>query len=115
MVHLVHVYVPEPHPQSPDPSPYSGVVSERGYSERRQPQTYKERVAVAAEVARMLEGNQLLLVDEMVPRRNNPVWCSYGPMPNSAYLIDQRGEIRAVHQFVNVSVMEAEIDELVGK
>lgn len=115
VVHFVHIYVPEPHPMGPDPSPYTGRLSERGYSQRHQPRTYDERVAVATEVAAMFEGNQRLLVDELSPRRSNPVWCSYGPMPNSAYLIDQRGVIRVVQQWVNAANMQAEIDELLSE
>ncbi len=115
VVHFVHVYVPEPHPKGPDPSPYTGSVMERGYSERRQPRTYDERVAVATEVAAMLEGHQRLLVDELSPRRSNPVWCSYGPMPNSAYLIDQSGVMRVVQLWVDAAKMQTAIDELLSE
>jgi len=115
VVHFLNIYVPEPHPQSPDPSPYTGRVSERAYSERRQPRTYDERVALAREVKGLLEGNQLVLVDEMAPLRSNPVWCSYGPMPNCAYLIDQSGTVVTAQMWVDVEAMETAIDELLGK
>lgn len=115
VVHFVHVYVPEPHPESPDPSPYSGYVNERAYSERRQPRSYDERVTLAREADALLEGNQLMLVDEMTPLRGNPVWCSYGPMPNLAYLIDQSGTVRVAQKWVDAVKMEAAIDELLGK
>ena len=114
VVHFVHVYVPEPHPMRPDPSPYTGRVAEREYSQRPQARTYSEREAAASEVAAMLEGPQLMLVDEFLPMRSNPVWCSYGPMPNPAYLIDQRGIVRLAQNWVDTYEIEKEILELLG-
>lgn len=115
VVHFVNIYVPEPHPMSPDPSPYFARVNERVYSEVRQPRTYDERVSLAREVSMLLEGDQLMLVDEMPPLRNNPVWCSYGPMPNLAYLIDRTGTVRLAQQWEDPPKIEAAIDELLGK
>jgi hypothetical protein len=107
----------DPHPQSPDRSPYNGEVSERtGYSFHPQPRTYAERVALATEVAGMLEGDQTLLVDEMDPEaRNNPLWCSYGPAPNSGYLIGRDGTLEAVHSWLSVANMETAIDDLLAR
>ena len=107
----------DPHPQSPDKSPYNGAVSERaGYSAYPQPRSYTERVALATEVAGMLEGDQLLLVDEMDPEaRNNPVWCSYGPAPNSGYLIGRDGTLEVVHRWLSLPDMETAIDELLAR
>ena len=45
-IHIVHMYVVEPHPQG-DPSPYSGVVWEAEYSDYSQPTTYDGRVTLA--------------------------------------------------------------------
>ena len=117
MVHFVHVYVVDPHPQSPDRSPYGGAESERaGYSIHPQPRSYTERVALATEVAGMLEGDQTLLVDEMDPEaRNNPLWCSYGPAPNSGYLIGRDGILEAVHRWLAVADMETAIIQLLGR
>jgi hypothetical protein len=116
VVYFVHIYVVEPHPVDPDPSPYTGQVWEMSFSTRAQPRTYSGRVALAAEVEALLEGNQVVLVDELAPgARNNPLWCSYGPAPNSAYLIDQRGKLRIVQKWVNVPKMEAGINLLLGK
>jgi hypothetical protein len=115
-VHLVHIYVVEPHPLDPDPSPYRGEVWETTYSERSQPKSYDARVALAREIEALLEGNQLMLVDELTPEsRNNPLWCSYGPAPNSGYLIDQTGKLREVHTWIHVLQMEWAIDALLAE
>jgi hypothetical protein len=108
--------VVEPHPLDPDPSPYRGEVWETTYSERSQPKTYDARVGLAREIEALLEGNQLMLVDELTPEsRNNPLWCSYGPAPNSGYLIDQTGELRVVNTWIDLSEMERTIDAIVGE
>lgn len=113
VVRFVHVYVVEPHPMAPDPSPYRGDVWEADYSQRAQPRAYGERVALAKEVAMLLEGNQLMLVDDLTPEtRDNPLWCSYGPAPNSAYLIGQDGELQVVQRWVSVDAMRLAIDQL---
>jgi hypothetical protein len=112
MVHLVHVYVIEPHPASPDPSPYSGVVWEEGYSTLGQPKTYDGRVSNALEQVPLIEGDQLLIVDDLTPGDlNNPVWCTYGPCPNCAFLIGQDGVIDTVQTWVDSSIQNA-IDAL---
>jgi len=97
VVHFVHVYVIEPHPESPDISPYRGDVWEAGYSTLGQPTTYSGRVTNAQQTASLLTGNQLLVVDDLTPgQHNNPAWCTYGPCPNCAYLIRQDGTIDTV-------------------
>jgi len=94
VVHFVHIYVIEPHPLEPEPSPYRGTPWEARDYKRAQPKTYAERVALAAEVRALLEGDQLVLVDELTPKgRNNPLWCSYGPAPTLGYLIDRDGKV----------------------
>ena len=114
VVHFVHANVIEPHPSTPDPSPYSGEVWEGGTS-RPQPRTYAERVALATEMALMVEGAQAVLVDDLTPGlRVNPLWCTYGPAPNSGYLIDRNGVLRVVQQWIDVPLMEAAIRQLVS-
>lgn len=115
VVHFVHINVVEPHPSSPDPSPYSGEAWGNEYS-RPQPLTYQARVSIAGDVKALLVGNQTVLVDDLTPRaRNNPLWCSYGPNPNAAYLIDRSGTLRVVQKWIDVSTMEAAIRQLLGK
>ncbi|MFH1763053.1 MAG: hypothetical protein ABIF09_02570 [Gemmatimonadota bacterium] len=112
VVHFIHVNVIEPHPSAPDLSPYSGEVWENG-NRRPQPRTYADRVALATEMATMVEGAQTVLVDDLTPGdRNNPLWCTYGPAPNSAYLIDRNGALRTVQQWIDVPLIEAAIDHI---
>ena len=113
LVHFVHVLVIEPHPLDPDPSPYSGRVWEAQYSTVQQPGSYDERQAVAQQLGSLIEGNQLLLIDDMTPQAlNNPVWCSYGPAPNSAYLIRQDGIMDTAQLWLNTDDMQRAIDRL---
>lgn len=115
VVHFVHIYIIEPHPQSPDVSPYSGQVWEdTTYSTKSQPMTYAERVANARDMLPFIHGNQLLLVDDLTPGvKNNPLWCTYGPAPNSAYLIRQDGILEKVQNWVDVPAMEKAINNLI--
>lgn len=114
-VHFIHLYVVEPHPENPDPSPYTGNVWEMDYSTKGQSFTYDERVAAAQDMLPLVEGNQLLLVDDLVPGvRNNPVWCTYGTCPNCAYLIGQDGLIDTTQTWFDADNMEAAIKNLLG-
>ncbi|MEE8353051.1 MAG: hypothetical protein V3S10_01220 [Dehalococcoidales bacterium] len=91
---MIIVYVIEAHPMG-DPSPYSGEEWPESFSKDadgnpvRQPDTYAERVALARQTAADEKITVPLLVDGM----DNAVWCSYGPAPNIAYLIDRDGTI----------------------
>jgi hypothetical protein len=112
-VHIVTLYVIEPHPMAPDVSPNSGSVWEMWYSTKRQPLVYEDRVAAAQETEGLLDGNQLVLVDDLTPgEQNNPVWCTYGPCPNCAYLIGQDGVIVTVQTWAFVDAMKSAIDQL---
>lgn len=112
-MHIVHVYVIEPHPQSPDISPYRGEVWEAQYSTKGQPRTYDGRVANATDTEPSLQGAQLMVVDDLTPGAlNNPLWCTYGPCPNCGFLIRQDGIIQRAQTWIDVDEMEAEIDAL---
>ncbi len=112
-VHFVHIYIIEPHPKSPDLSPYSASVSEGSFSTKNQPATYESRVDHAANMAVYLDNTQLQLIDEMYPlQRNNPMWCTYGPAPNSGYLISMTGKVILSQKWLNIAVMEDTINEL---
>ncbi len=112
-VHFVHLYVIEPHPISPDVSPYRGDVWETEYSTLGQPVDLAERNLNAAAMEVLLEGEQLLLVDDLTPAgRVNPVWCTYGPAPNAAFLIGQDGIVAAQQDWLDVDAMHTAIDAL---
>jgi hypothetical protein len=73
-------------------------------------------VGLATALAERLEVGQTMLVDDLNPgERINPLWCSYGPAPNSAYLIDRNGVIRVVQKWVNVSALKVAIDQILKK
>jgi hypothetical protein len=112
-VHIVTLYVIEPHPIAPDVSPNTGTVWQFQFSTIRQPQVYDDRVAAAQDTEELLEGNQLVLVDDLTPGpQNNPVWCTYGPCPNCSYLVGQDGVIVAVQTWAFVDAMKLAIDQL---
>ena len=114
-VHFVHVYIVEPHPESPDISPYTGTIWEMEYSTKGQAFTYNERVSAAQDILPLLEGNQLILLDDLGPGSlNNPVWCTYGPCPNCAYLIDQNATIYTIQEWFNAEDMELAINGVIG-
>jgi hypothetical protein len=108
-VRMLHVYVAEPHPQTPDPSPYTGAVSEKAFSTIGQARDYGQRAGAARSARALIEGNQLQVVDDFT----NPVWCSYGTCPNCAFLIRQDGTIANVQLVLSVPEMERSIREIV--
>ena len=114
VVHFVHINVIEPHPMRPDVSPYGGRVSESRYSTILQPTTYNRRVEVARGINALLEGDQLLLIDELSPGSLvDVVWCTYGTAPNSAFLIRQDGIVEVVQLWLNTGTMEQAIRDLI--
>lgn len=109
-VHIVHVLVIEPHPQPPDPSPYSGRAGALAYSTRPQSTTFEQRLEAAQAITPLLDGDQLVLIDELAPPASvDPVWCTYGPAPNSAFLIRQDGMLEVVQVWLDVEAMQAAI------
>jgi hypothetical protein len=114
-VHVVHLYVVEPHPQSPDPSPYSGVVWEAQYSSKRQARTPAERLAAARDMLPHVSGPQTIVVDGLAAGAANPVWCTYGTCPNCAFLIRQDGIIDTVQTWLDAPAMEQAIRRLIGR
>lgn len=106
IVHFVHINVIEPHPldEPGRKNPYSTV---------EQPDDYDERVVIAREIEILIEGNQLLLVDDLTPAElNDPVYCSFGPSPNSAFLIGQDGIVDTSQLWLDVAEMEQAIINL---
>lgn len=51
-----------------------------------------------------------VLVDEM----DNPLWCTYGPAPNIAYLIGTDGKIVTKQDWYNPEEMESAILAYLG-
>jgi hypothetical protein len=48
-----------------------------------------------------------VLIDEM----DNPLWCTYGPAPNIAYLIDSDGKIIGKQGWYDPQLMKVAIEE----
>ena len=70
-----------------------------------QPVTYEERVKLASRTIAEEGMTVPVLVDEM----DNPVWCTYGPAPDIAYLIGTDGRIVEKQGWYQPQLMEAAI------
>jgi hypothetical protein len=115
-VNFVVVYVIEPHPWG-QPSPYNPSFNQ--YSEQGkaingdylyQPDNHEWRRSQAARMRADLGVLPVVLVDEM----DNPVWCTYGPMPNCAYLIGTDGTIIEKESWYQPDLMEKAIRAYLG-
>jgi hypothetical protein len=109
-VEFIIIYTIEAHPVGSS-CPYPGEertspasVDKQG-NPLSQPTTYDERVAQATQMVQELGITTPVLIDEM----DNPVWCTYGPAPNMAYLIGTDGRILEKQQWYQPQQMEAAI------
>ncbi len=81
-----------------------------------QTRSFKERVAMARSCIRHLNITTPVLIDEM----DNPLWCTYGYLPNCAYFIGQEGTIVLRESWFSRSdptdpaAMEAAIKQYLG-
>ena len=111
-IHFIIIYTVEAHPIG-SPSPYSwsewpgSASTDTEGNPRTQPTTYQERLALASEMIQEIEITMPVLIDEI----DNPVWCSYGPAPNIAYLIDRDGIIVEKQGWYQPDLMETVIDK----
>ena len=116
-VSFILVYVVEPHPMAPDISPYRGKVWTFKYSNRHQARDYAERVA-NAKLAQANTVGQLILVDDLTPHNstagNDPVWCTYGPNPNGAWLLDSDGKVDTAQTWIDPTSIGTAIQKLLG-
>ena len=109
-MHFINIYTIDAHPTG-STSPYSNREWTGAYSNDKegnpvgQPLTYEERVELARKTIAEAGIKIPLLVDEI----DNPVWCTYGPAPNIAYLIGTDGKIIAKQGWYNPKLMEQEI------
>ena len=111
-VHFIFIYTIEAHPMG-SPSPYSGrewpaaaSTDEEG-NPRTQPTSYEQRVTLATEMIEELGITIPVLIDEI----DNPVWCTYGPAPDIAYLIGTDGVIVEKQGWYEPRLMEEAIQE----
>ena len=93
-MHFIIVYTIDAHPAG-STSPYSNREWTSTYSRDQagnqvaQPQTYEERFELACQTVVEAGIKVPVLVDDI----DNPVWCTYGPAPDIAYLIGTDGKI----------------------
>ena len=76
-----------------------------------QPETYQERVRYAL---RTIE-DESLTVPVLIDGMDNAVWCTYGPAPNSAYLIGTDGTVVARQGWYDPAEMELAIQAYLGE
>jgi hypothetical protein len=70
-----------------------------------QPEAYEERVRNARKTIE----DESLTVPVLVDGMDNAVWCTYGPAPNSAYLIGTDGTVVARQGWYDPAEMERAI------
>ena len=95
---------PSPYPNQEGTGPYR---TDKDGDPVSQPLTYEERVELARKTVAEEPISSQVLVDEM----DNAVWCTYGPMPNIAYLIGTNGKIITKQNWYEPEEMEAAIQE----
>ncbi len=109
------VYVIEPHPTGAT-SPYSNREWTEIFSRDAagnavgQPESYEARMALAQKTV----AESQITVPALVDTFDNPVWCTYGPAPNIAYLIDRDGTIMLRQGWFQSGEMADAIMSLLG-
>ena len=109
-VQFIIIYTIEAHPVG-SACPYTGkewtssASADKQGNSLSQPTTYDERVAQATQMVQELGITTPVLIDEI----DNPVWCTYGPAPNTAYLIGTDGKILEKQHWYQPQQMEAAI------
>ena len=96
------IYTREAHPISGRPSAFSYDAEGNPID---QPTTYEERVTMARKTIEEAGLSMPVLVDEI----DNPLWCTYGRMPNNAYLIGMDGRVVTRQEWNNPTEMDSEI------
>ncbi len=76
-----------------------------------QPGTYEDRVRLAIKAGEEDGIKFPILIDSM----ENPVWSTYGPAPNIAYLIGMDGTVLLRQPWYDPKEMEAQIKALLDK
>lgn len=116
MVEFLIVYTLEAHPLGTN-NPYSQREVPSKYSRDPdgapigQPQTYEQRAILAVKAGSEDGILPTIIIDSM----DNPVWSTYGPAPNIAYLIGIDGSILLKQPWYDPKAMEAAIKALLSK
>lgn len=105
--HFITIYTIEAHPTGAV-SPYSDkewtstCSTDRAGNPIGQPPAYAERVAQAGKMVRELG----ITVPVLIDGADNAVWCTYGPAPNIAYLINPDGVVLLRQSWYDPAGME---------
>jgi hypothetical protein len=108
IVSFITIYTKEANPIEQNPAQYSRDA--RG-TPITQPQLYAERVAIAAKMITDTKTIMPVLVDEI----DNPVWCTYGRLANSAFLIGRDGHIVTRQDWSDAGNLERAIKNYLGR
>jgi hypothetical protein len=103
-VHLLNIYTLEAHPVSDRPMDFSHDPDGNPIDIHL---TYEDRV----EMAKMTIQEEDLLMPVLVDEIDNPLWCTYGRMPNNSFLIGMDGRIVFQQIWNNPDKMEQAIIE----
>jgi len=107
-VHFVIIYTKEAH--AVDTGRTGSYSRDEEGNPVYDPQTYEERLELAIKTIAAEGITVPVLVDEM----DNPLWCTYGPAPNNAYLIGTDGMIVTKQGWYNPNEMESAILAYLG-
>lgn len=102
-MHFIIIYTREAH--AVDTGRTSSYSLDEEGNPIYEPQTYQERLELAIKTIDAEGITVPVLVDEM----DNPLWCTYGPAPNIAYLIGTDGKIVIKQGWYNPEEMESAI------
>jgi len=109
-IQFIIIYTIEAHPVGAA-CPYTGeewtesASTDKAGNPLTQPATFQERVTQVTQMVQELGITVRVLIDEM----DNPVWCTYGPAPNIAYLIGKDGKIIEKQGWYKPNLMEVAI------
>jgi hypothetical protein len=118
-VNFVIIYVIDPHPHG-QICPYTGnfwLNYPANFDINGQPLYQPDHYAWRVDQAKKMRGALIseesipVLVDEM----DNPLWCTYGPLPNGAYLIGTDGTVIEKEGWFKKSDMETAIKDYLGE
>jgi len=107
-VHFIIVYAREAH--AVDTGRRAANTYDDAGNPIYEPQTYEERVELARKTVAVEGITVPVLVDEM----DNPLWCTYGPAPNNAYLIGTDGRIVVKQGWYQPEEMRSAITAYLG-
>ncbi|MGI5819749.1 MAG: alpha/beta hydrolase fold domain-containing protein [Armatimonadota bacterium] len=110
--HWLIVYTIEAHPAD-GPDPYTGRIWPHQTNEReglllQQPRDYEGRVAMARKVIDDYGEQTQIVIDGM----DNAVWEAWGKRPNSAFVIDEDGIVRAKQFWSNAGELAAVLRDM---